>query len=202
MIAHDTQDNQKHQAILGFIHVLLNLYLGFKSRGKIYMSGYPIYAGETMPGWQPDLLVILYEHYDRVRNQHLEGAADIAIEIISRSTEIEDRGQKFMEYERIGIPEYWMIDPIRQELDIYGLNKQGRYQRIKGSDEQIVSRILPDFRLNASILWKEELPVGAQVIELVWVMLNPCIKIVYRPQLGDRATSEISVNNNHGKLEL
>lgn len=186
MLSHDTQNIEKHQSILGFIHVLLSLYLGFKSRGKIYTNGYPIYAGESTPQWQPDLLIILNEHYGRIRNQHLEGSADIAIEIISHLTEIKDRGQKFMEYESIGIPEYWIIDPIRHETDIYCLNKQGRYQRLKGADEQIISRILPDFRFPADILWQDELPTGVQVIELVWFMLHPRIKIVNHYHLQDR----------------
>lgn len=186
LVTQDTQNKERHQSILGFIHVLLSLYLGFKSCGKIYTGGYPIFTGESKPLWHPDLLIVLNEHYDRIQTLYLEGSADIAIEIISCSTEIEDRGQKFMEYERIGISEYWIIDPIREEIDIYALNKQGRYQRIKGTDKQIISKILPDFILDSTILWQNELPVGAQVIGLVWTMLKSCVKVVNIHQLKNR----------------
>ena len=43
----------------------------------------------------------------------MNGAADICIEVISPESVIRDRGEKFEEYERGGVGEYWIFDYLR-----------------------------------------------------------------------------------------
>src|SRR5262245_60248226 len=43
---------------------------------------------------------------------------DLAVEVLSRSTERRDRGRKMELLARFGVPEYWLVDPARNVLEI------------------------------------------------------------------------------------
>lgn len=165
-------NNEKHHVILGFLHILFATYLSLKPLGKVYLDGYQMYVGDDKPARQPDLLVVLEEHYDRIKHQHLDGVADVAVEIISPGSGSTDRGEKFDEYENEGIPEYWLIDPIRQQADVYILDEKGHYQRQKADDGKLVSNILPRLVLDAKILWQDELPNVIEITKFVQKMLE------------------------------
>ncbi len=60
---------------------------------------------------QPDLLVVLAEHRDRIGREGMSGAPDVVIEILSRSTRHVDLGTKREEYAALGVGEYWCFDP-------------------------------------------------------------------------------------------
>lgn len=47
---------------------------------------------------------------------------DLAVEVLSRSTEARDRGRKMRMFARFGVPEYWIVDPVANTLEIYALS--------------------------------------------------------------------------------
>jgi Uma2 family endonuclease len=51
--------------------------------------------------------------------QHWEGAPDLVIEVLSPSTGYIDRGKKYRLYERHGVREYWLIDPLEKFVEVY-----------------------------------------------------------------------------------
>lgn len=166
-------NNTLHQRIQMFVGTLLNLFLGYKALGKVLSAGVPMYLGDDKPAREPDLLVILNEHLDRIKENRLEGVADVAVEIISPESTIRDRGDKFDEYETAGVPEYWLFDPTRQTADIYALGDDGRYHR-RSLDEagRVTSGLLPGFALDPVLLWQTEPPAGAELIDLVQRMVT------------------------------
>ena len=46
---------------------------------------------------------------------------DLAVEVLSRSTEARDRGRKMQLLARFQVPEYWIVDPAKNTLEIYVL---------------------------------------------------------------------------------
>ncbi len=60
---------------------------------------------------QPDLLVVLAEHRDRIGHGGMEGPPDLVVEVLSPSTRAVDLGEKRAEYAGIGVGEYLCIDP-------------------------------------------------------------------------------------------
>lgn len=165
-------NNEQHQALQMFLSILLGLFLGFKKRGKLYSDGYQMKLNDDKSARQPDLLVVFEEHYDRIKHQYLDGAADIVIEIVSPATGKVDRGDKYYQYQDGGVPEYWIIDPQSKQVDIYYLDDEGNYQRVKEATDKIISRQLEGFVLDNDILWQSDLPQGQEVIDLIQGMLK------------------------------
>ncbi len=94
----------------------------------------------------------------------LRGAPDLAVEIVSPGSLYIDRNQKFREYERAGVAEYWLIDtrPGQRRADFYKLDEEGRYELFATEvDEVVRSKVLEGFWLRPSWLWQEPPPLAA-----------------------------------------
>lgn len=61
------------------------------------------------------------------KNSTLHGVPDMVAEIFSRSTMKRDIGIKKDIYERNGVKEYWIIDPLSEYIQVY-LLRDGKYQ--------------------------------------------------------------------------
>src|SRR5579859_8063033 len=71
---------------------------------------------------QPDLVYFRPERRHVVHDWEATRAApDLAVEVLSRSTEARDRGRKMEMFARFGITEYWIVDPKQNTLEIYVL---------------------------------------------------------------------------------
>lgn len=80
-------------------------------------------------GREPDLLFVAQEHLDRLQETYLDGPANLVVEVVSPESLARDRGAKFVEYEAGGVPEYWLLDPLRRWAEFYCLGEDGRYRR-------------------------------------------------------------------------
>jgi Uma2 family endonuclease len=81
---------------------------------------------------------------------------DLAVEILSRSTERRDRGRKMATYARFGVPEYWIVDPVRNTVESYELS--GAEYRLAGTfDERqhVSSPTLPGLSFDARRIFEE-----------------------------------------------
>ena len=106
---------------------------------------------------EPDLLFVAAANLDRLGDNYLEGPADLVVEIVSPDSIGLDRGDKFAEYEKAGIPEYWLIDPLREQAEFYLLDRS-HYRLADTRDGRFHSAVLPSFSLQIAWLWQEPLP--------------------------------------------
>lgn len=49
-------------------------------------------------------------------------APDFVVEVLSKSTEKNDRDIKFADYAAHGVAAYWLVDPLRQQIEQYGID--------------------------------------------------------------------------------
>ena len=54
-------------------------------------------------------------------------APDLIVEVLSESTEANDRGIKFEDYAAHGVAEYWIVDPVAETIEQY-LLQEGIYR--------------------------------------------------------------------------
>ena len=81
-----------------------------KKLGKVRTAPYQMKLPKMKVVREPDIVFVRTEYLDRLTNQCLNGACDIAIEVISPESRNRDRRDKFSEYAQAGVSEYWMID--------------------------------------------------------------------------------------------
>lgn len=105
----------------------------------------------------PDLIFVAQENAHRLYKNHLEGAPDLAMEIVSPDSVARDYREKYIEYERVGVREYWIIDPQSKRVDVYCLEK-GRYIAQKKKRGAYHSKVVKGFFLRPKWLWQQPLP--------------------------------------------
>ncbi|MGH3913760.1 MAG: Uma2 family endonuclease, partial [Pseudonocardiaceae bacterium] len=95
---------------------------------------------------QPDVLVARYVDLTEAT---LPVAPLLAAEVLSRSTQLNDRNTKKAHYERLGVPSYWLLDPVQPGgLEVYELDEHGRYQlTAKVSGEEVYGYVRTTARL-------------------------------------------------------
>jgi Uma2 family endonuclease len=158
--------SRKHQIVVGFLYEILQPYVQSHGLGQVLL---PPFQMKLERGREPDLLFVTAEHLDRLQETYLDGPADLVVEIVSPESVGRDRGEKFYEYERGGVAEYWLIDPQTRRAEFYQLDSESRYQLVLPDGAGVYrSSVLPGFWLQVKWLWQEPLP---HVLS-VWRELN------------------------------
>jgi Uma2 family endonuclease len=101
----------------------------------------------------------------------MDGVADIVIEVVSPESATRDYCEKFHEYEQGGVPEYWIIDPIKEECRFYLLNAKKTYVPQEFEDEYTVAQ-MAGLKINVPMLWQENLPGPGATYKAVQEMLE------------------------------
>jgi Uma2 family endonuclease len=82
----------------------------------------------TRNDYEPDIVFFSKEKASLFTKQQMHfPAPDLAVEILSDSTERNDRNIKFRDYASHGVKEYWIIDPDKNSLEQY-LNTDNEFQ--------------------------------------------------------------------------
>ncbi|MFC0513469.1 Uma2 family endonuclease [Mucilaginibacter angelicae] len=104
---------------------------------------------------QPDILYIKESRVVDLVKDRIEGAPDLIIEILSPSTAYYDLRQKKDVYEKYGVAEYIIIDPVQENADMYKLTDgvYSLYQKVLKT-ETLTSLIIPGFKLELLKLFK------------------------------------------------
>jgi Uma2 family endonuclease/uncharacterized protein YciI len=145
-------DSNKKQVIREFLHNVLRIFVGVNKLGIVRVR---CKMKLSRSGREPDLLFVATEQLDNLKSTHLEGPANMVVEISSPENLGQDRGDKFYEYEQAGVTEYWLIDPVRRWGEVYILGDQQHYQPVICSDSGIFhSRVIRGFWLDMAWLWE------------------------------------------------
>jgi Uma2 family endonuclease len=115
----------------------------------------------TRNDYEPDLVFFSKEKAEKfTEEQMLFPAPDFVVEILSKKTASKDRGVKKEDYAAHGIQEYWIIDPVRQQIEQYILflphDKQYAPAKFYGIDDDIESRVIKGFIIPVRAIFDEE----------------------------------------------
>ncbi|AHF91663.1 hypothetical protein OPIT5_17015 [Opitutaceae bacterium TAV5] len=109
-----------HQDIAGNLYLLLRNYLHSNPDGKAFMAPIDVYLSD-LNVYQPDVLFIRKENRSIIKKHGIEGAPDLVIEVLSKTSAKYDLGPKRAIYTRTGVEELWIVDPDRRILALYRL---------------------------------------------------------------------------------
>jgi Uma2 family endonuclease len=111
-----------HQAISWEISLALGNYLKGAKSGRAFYAPFDVVLDDGN-AYHPDIFFIKKErmviHSEKERI--VKGAPDVVIEILSKSTASDDKGDKKDVYEKYGVKEYWLADPAKRAFEVYSL---------------------------------------------------------------------------------
>jgi len=136
-----------HQDVNGEIYAYLREQIKLKHLGRVFMAPFDVVLSPE-DVFQPAVLVVLNEHLDRVQRKGVMGAPDLVVEVISPRSKLYDRVNKHMAYEQAGIPEYWLVDPHKQSIELFAL-EGGKYHSLStfSGEQMLPSRIVPQMTI-------------------------------------------------------
>ncbi len=154
--------SDRHQDVVRFLTAVLSVFAEIRDLGVIRPAPFQMRLADS--GREPDLLFVAADHLARLKETYLDGPADLVVEIVSPESAGRDRGDKFYEYARGGVPEYWLIDPEMEWAEFYQL-EEGRYRvAFSGKEGRYEALVLPGFWLRVEWLWQEPLPKVLDVL--------------------------------------
>jgi Uma2 family endonuclease len=145
--------NTRHQEISWNLSRIISDYLYRNpGRGKAFSAPCDVVFSKDPPQVvEPDLVFVSKEHLSIITEKNIQGVPDLTVEILSPSTESSDRRVKHSLYERFGVPEYWIVDPATNTIQVFRL-VDGRYPDPLeyGKSDLIESTLLPELSIPLS----------------------------------------------------
>lgn len=142
-----------------FLGTLVRHYVEYHDLGNVYCERVLMRLRSRPSGREPDVLFVAKGRRSILKKKYVDGAADLAIEVICEESRTRDRVEKFQEYAHAGVREYWIIDPDNETAELYQLDDNGNYKLIPASDSGVYhSAVLIGLWLKPAWLWQKPLP--------------------------------------------
>jgi len=104
---------------------------------------------------QPDICVICDE--SKLDEKGCCGAPDLIIEILSPGNSRKEVRLKYELYEEAGIKEYWIVQPVEENISIFILNNDGKYNgaTMYTSGDSIKSEAIPGLTVKVNDIFSK-----------------------------------------------
>ena len=134
----------EHQSIAVRIAYYVFPHIDLAGIGRLFTAPIDVELGPKNV-FQPDIVVVLNAHLDRVAEKKIVGAPNLVVEIASPSTAVFDRLIKYEKYAHAGIAEYWIVKPTTRTVEVLVL-EGGEYRSlgIFNGQAMLPSRVVPD----------------------------------------------------------
>ena len=126
--------------------MLLNVFVQKHGLGIVFHEKILIVL--TRNDYEPDICFFGPEKANAFTpSQSKFPAPDLIVEVLSESTEANDRGIKFEDYAAHGVAEYWIVDPVAETIEQY-LLQEGVYRlAVKVKTGTIASAVVAGFEI-------------------------------------------------------
>jgi len=103
---------------------------------------------------QPDIMVVC-DSNKLFENKCCVGAPDLIIEILSPSTASKDMKKKRLLYERFGVKEYWIVDPVHKTIQVFTSGEDKLYGKsnIYSSEDKIKVGLFADLEIDLKVIF-------------------------------------------------
>ncbi len=121
IILHSPVKN-RHWTACTKIAAYLTIYVSENKLGIVGVEKVLVHC--TRNDYEPDVVFFGLEKAKHFKpDQMLFPAPDLAVEVLSDSTEKNDYGIKFSDYAHHGVSEYWIVNPISQSVEQFFLKE-------------------------------------------------------------------------------
>jgi len=136
---------------------LLSFYVRLNKLGRIGTE--KVMISLTRNDYEPDLVFFSNEKVALFTpDQVLFPSPDFIVEILSPKTAKHDRTTKKDDYALHGIPEYWIVDPVKQRIEQYLLpSNANKYfpAKIHQYGATITSKVITGFEIDVAAVFDE-----------------------------------------------
>jgi Uma2 family endonuclease len=148
--------NTRHQTISLNLTVAIRNYLVHHPSGAVFAAPFDVVLSDR-DVVEPDLMYISRERAGVLTEQHVRGAPDLVVEILSPGTRKTDEITKRKLYERYGVAEYWVVDPELESIKIYRHADEHTFTRAAElsaeSGDAVTTPLLPGFSVPLSTVF-------------------------------------------------
>ncbi|MBF0466946.1 MAG: Uma2 family endonuclease [Nitrospirae bacterium] len=145
----------RHQDVSGNLYDIIRHYVKTKGLGKVYYSPLDVIFEEGINRVQPDILFIRKENM-AIFQDWVRGVPDMVCEIISPGSYEKDVEVKRIIYEKYGVPEYWIVIPELQTIEILTIENEApqalhhkyKVHSIAGFEGVVKSKVIEGLQIN------------------------------------------------------
>lgn len=151
----------EHQQTVGNLHLLLRHWIDARRLGQVALAPIDIVLSETIVV-QPDLVFVSTSRLANLRDGRYHGTPDLAVEVVSPTSQGYDAVTKMFRYAQARIPEYWLVDPVARTFLVLSLGEGNIYvpQRT-GTDGRLASVVLPGLMVDPATVFGDTTPTPA-----------------------------------------
>ncbi|MBI4647488.1 MAG: Uma2 family endonuclease [Bacteroidia bacterium] len=136
----------KHELASGLLYNLLINYVNKFDLGHVGHEKLLISLSRN--DYEPDICFFYKEKANKfLPNQKQFPPPDFIIEVLSDSTEKNDRNVKYQDYAMHDVKEYWIIDPEKEIVEQYVLEGQQFMLQIKSKSGYVKSVVIKNFEI-------------------------------------------------------
>jgi Uma2 family endonuclease len=150
-------ENLRANDLGNWLTMVLRVFVRRRGLGRVFSSRVA-YRLDNKNAPEPDVAFVSNANADRLRKGRVEGPPDFAIEIVSPESVERDYIKKRNQFERFGVPEYWIIDEDEQTVTILRLDAHGKYRGLRRQKGILRSQEVTDFWIDVNWLWQDPLP--------------------------------------------
>lgn len=111
----------RHNTAVIFLGTLLNTYVNVHELGVALVEKTLVEL--TRNSYEPDIVFFGKEKAVNLKPDQLYyPSPDLIVEVLSKSTQQNDRGVKFEDYAAHNVTEYWLVDPVRETVETFAID--------------------------------------------------------------------------------
>ncbi len=137
----------RHQRLTGDIFSRLLHHVREQRTGEVFIAPCDVVLSEEVIV-QPDIAFVRRERQGIVGELNIGGPPDLVVEILSPGSRSKDLEIKRKMYARFVVPEYWIVDPDAETVEVLVWSESG-YVRdaVHGLSDRLSSPLLPGLDL-------------------------------------------------------
>jgi Uma2 family endonuclease len=156
-------DNTAANKLFMWLSALMEWFVEMLELGEVFGSRVALRL-DNHNGPEPDIAFVCKERLHLVKEGHIAGPADLAVEIVSPESIERDYVKKRRQYQRAGILEYWIVDPLKQIVTLLRLDAKGKYREARATKGELHSEVIPGFWIRPEWLWKSPRPKKTKIL--------------------------------------
>lgn len=150
--------NLRHQELVLRLAVSLSNHLENRpDGGRVFIAPFDVvFSFHDIV--EPDVIFVAPDQLDILTTKNIQGTPAMVVEILSPSTRKRDQQIKQKLYDRMGVHEYWLVDPELNVVSIYRRNAEGSFPLIASPSasghDTLETPLLPGWSVELSRLFR------------------------------------------------